>query len=411
MTDTLTPGYFDLVRTGAKLPVNPVTQRMKYIDAMSIDTQSMYSKTNWQCAWGSLGTPYATYQGNLAYDIAVGVGGNFALTELIPSTFPTLGLGEQYLDSYDSLTAEALAKARLQDVDLLTMMAEMEKTIKLVLGVKDRVLQRADKIAKKLHKLGATQQLVPRSATFAAVKTALVRKHRTAAKDAFLDVFTDSWMEDRYGWRILLYDIESLQELWLKMQADLGRIVRGVAETTAEWSETTNTAEAWTLNTPRMATSWTPVDLKVVKSNRAVRKVGVGYEYALQTFVTIDPVITALELIKFSFVADWFTNLGDIARAYSPFGSGSVAWYWGSTTVEFHRVLTGKSKRGYYSLGCPDVTSTMVSGSRIYQRVPLSWNDHRPEIRFYNKLDWLKVVDLFSLLRNLGSGFKPYVRT
>jgi hypothetical protein len=120
-------------------------------------------------------------------------------------------------------------------------------------------------------------------------------------------------------------------------------------------------------------------------------------------------------VIPFSFIADWFTNFGDIARAYSPFGAGNVLWLWTSVLNESVATVTMTTKATvagkYVQFSCPiGDTHTGTSAVQVYTRTPLDWNSHRPEVLFKNELDFSKVLDILSVLRTIGAPLKPWLR-
>jgi hypothetical protein len=140
--------------------------------------------------------------------------------------------------------------------------------------------------------------------------------------------------------------------------------------------------------------------------------VGIGYENAFSAVVAVDPLVTLLELAKFSFVADWFTNLGDAVRAYSPFGAGSVVWYYETTEVALQNTYRcwPLADTLWYSIACPQPSGSVTLGRLRRQRAPLNWDDHRFQVRWYNELDLMKVVDIIALLRGIARPLAPWLR-
>jgi hypothetical protein len=142
--------------------------------------------------------------------------------------------------------------------------------------------------------------------------------------------------------------------------------------------------------------------------------VGVGYENAFTAVAAVDPLVTLLELAKFSFVADWFTNLGDAVRAYSPFGAGSVVWYYQTDEVILQTtfsVLGPRELTSWFSISCPPCSGESITLGRLKrQRSPLNWADHQFAVRWYNDLDLMKVVDIIALLRGIGRPLAPWLR-
>jgi hypothetical protein len=220
-------------------------------------------------------------------------------------------------------------------------------------------------------------------------------------------------MEDRYGWRILLYDLEAMQKAYLKTKHGMkSRVTRGTAEAFKENILSSQSQAVSTLRVPGYTVSFPPLTAKFDMKTWARRKVGIGYENAFTAVLAVDPLVTLLELAKFSFVADWFVNLGDAVRAYSPFGAGSVVWYWCTTEVETRNTYTvwDHIPSSYYDRACPPVAGSVTLGRRLRTRVPLNWDDHKFAIRWYNDLDLLKVVDMISVLRGIGRPFAPWLR-
>jgi hypothetical protein len=408
MYDTVTPNYKALVKAGKVLPVNPVTQHKEFIEGLDVGQKTIYGGTKTMCT-NTTGKPVnGVYTGCIARDVGASPWGfNYP-------GHPSWSLTDS-LASADQLTPEALAEARTSNWDALTFLAEMRKTVDLVHGFRERVLQRANRVTKALHRKGVTRRLVPRSATNAAVIEALRRKADRNVHNAFLDVFYESWMEDRYGWRVFLYDLEAMQEAFLKLRYGMkGRITRGLAEDGNVTTLVNTTSYSSTLYVPGAGMAYPSQLCRKVTTSSAHRKVGVGYENAFTAVAAVDPLVTLLELAKFSFVADWFTNLGDAVRAYSPFGAGSVVWYYQTDEVILQTtfsVLGPRELTSWFSISCPPCSGESITLGRLKrQRSPLNWADHQFAVRWYNDLDLMKVVDIIALLRGIGRPLAPWLR-
>lgn len=409
MTDVVTPGYFRMAREGQTLPVNPCTiNEYGPTDAVTVGSYDEYyvGRRTKVCPPTYKLQDSHTYYGCLAYDMC----------NNITSLSPTGGYVNvdtvSGLCTANQLVPEALAEARLKDMDVLTTLAELRKTTDLLVGVRDRVRKRAERITDRLRRKGKLTAIAPKSASLKAHIHRLATINDARLRNSVLDAFYDTWMEDRYGWRILLFEIEDAWDTWLKYQAGVGPIVKGKAECLTESLGYDKSGTSTTLTTPAGSRSFASCSYRLQKGVSGCRTVGLGYQFALETLLTIDPVVTALELVKFSFVADWFTNLGDIVRAYSPFGMGKVLWLWTTTeTRNFVRVTVQPTGSYYdYRQVCPTTASLWESAYVRRQRSPLVWNDHVPEIRFFNDLDLPKVIDILSILRGLGSPLKPWMR-
>jgi hypothetical protein len=406
MWDTVTPGYFRMVREGNVLPVNSMTQKSKTLDTADVLNLQVRSKKKGTCT----STGYSVlgeYSGCLAYDSSR----NYISDSNLWPSYPSVP-GD--VASVNQLVPEALAEARLKDMDVLTTVAEIRKSAALLVGVRDRVVQRAERITAKLRRKGKLDAVISRTATHGAMMHRLRTVQNRRVLDSFLDAFYDSWMEDRYGWRILVYDLEDAWETWLKFRHGVSDVVKGKASDESETITSSSLKFSGTLAYPGGSQTFPYSELLIERGLRTTRTVGLGYRYALNTRLTADPVITALELAKFSFVADWFTNLGDIVRAYSPFGMGNVLWVYSTLEYEnFARITCMNPRSGlitWTSYCCPPTTSVWYSSARVKTRSMVSWNDHVPEVRFFNDLDIPKVIDAMALLRGLGKPLGAWLR-
>lgn len=405
MEDEVTPGYFRMIREGLPLPVNYMSQtRSRWVEAeVGSETTWFLTSARNSCDPSKISRT-ATFEGNLPLSQKYkGSLATLAIQTTAPSGLATVG----------QLAPEALAEARLKDQDVLTSIAEIGKTVDLLKGAHTRVLSRAHRITRALRRKGKMDAIIPRSASHAAAVHRLRTTADARARNSFLDAFYDTWMEDRYGFRILGFEIESAIETWEKLKLGVGPVVKGGAEHSVE-SITSSTSQLVAgIKASGAAASYPSHYYSTVRKIQATRKVGLGYRYAINTMLTVDPVVTGLELLKFSFIADWFTNLGDIIRAYSPFGMGSVLWFW--TSVEIvHRedcTLVGALTSNQWALVCPTpVGRTMAYGATYKTRSPVSWNDHKPELRFFIDLDIPKVIDLMAILRGFGAPLRPWMR-
>jgi hypothetical protein len=193
MYDTVTPNYKALVKAGKVLPVNPVTQHKEFIEGLDVGQKTIYGGTKTMCT-NTTGKPVnGVYTGCIARDVGASPWGfNYP-------GHPSWSLTDS-LASADQLTPEALAEARTSNWDALTFLAEMRKTVDLVHGFRERVLQRANRVTKALHRKGVTRRLVPRSATNAAVIEALRRKRIvTFTMRSWTSFMSPGWKTDTAG--------------------------------------------------------------------------------------------------------------------------------------------------------------------------------------------------------------------
>lgn len=167
------------------------------------------------------------------------------------------GLQEAAANAYDSF-------------DALTFAAELPSTVKTITGLARRFANAKRQLAKKGLSLQAAM---------------------------------DRWLEWRYGWRTLLFDIDDAAK------ALAGKRHFGVISESAKFSDSfpwvNESNYGFSVHSLRVGF------LDHVKFDARCRYTAL-FEPPL---FTVDPLVTTWELIPFSFVADWFTSIGDWIRA------------------------------------------------------------------------------------------------
>lgn len=273
MTDQLTANYFNKVKSGKPLPVNPMSSRSIEVLLDSVNLSTNMRKTN---SDGSITGHKGLIRGACPGDLY----------------FRDFPLGQA--DSSAELVS-ALAKANTDAWDLLTFVAEYHKTADLVRGAGSRILRRQNKIIDLMRKRK--------------------RSHVPTTKEISSE-FSDMWLEYRYGWRTMMYDIEDAHGAYDSLFKDAREYIRATETSTI---------------TPPPYVEYFDASGAVVQGRRTHEfsreiRAGVGIEVFLDSPVSVDPVTTAYELTPWSFVADWFFNVGDNLTAFSPFANGNLAW-------------------------------------------------------------------------------------
>lgn len=192
--------------------------------------------------------------------------------------------------SFSILRQEAWADANSATFDLLTNLAELPESVAMARGFFSKLQERARRLA-NLRKVRAARSL-----------------------EEFYKLFSEAWLEYRYGWRPLIGAARDLRDAvnQLSQEKDSlpvsGRAVREV-------SKTGTASVSWSGN-------WGGYTVQ----NSALRR------HTLRSFVThlirresaaigVNPLVTAWELVPYSFVIDWFTGIGDaIASQWTPPG-------------------------------------------------------------------------------------------
>ena len=166
--------------------------------------------------------------------------------------------------SCDTCLQEAASRIYAQGHDSLTFMAEYHKTHRMVRdGLKN------------------------------------LRRFLDTARRLRVRNLTEFWLEYRYGWRVLAYDIQNIADAFESLKVKRDRFTERSGFTTT-----------WPVNTS--STTSTADGILTVKWNqihRLSRRGSITADITPSVF-RMNPAITAWELVRFSFVIDWFIDVG-----------------------------------------------------------------------------------------------------
>lgn len=195
-----------------------------------------------------------------------------------PALDPDGGFVPDIAPSWSDVNTDALIIAAMADIspdlDVLTTFLEGRQTIEMIVNARND--------AKRLIRQA-------RRGGFHTAKAA-----------------ADAWLAWRYGWRILGYDISAIYEFIKRPYQNV--IVEGRAGTSLHTSESISSTNQW--NSASFETN------HEVTCDASFRANVVGVYNGKTLNVTVNPLITAWELVPFSFVADWFVNIGDVLSAW-----------------------------------------------------------------------------------------------
>lgn len=282
-----TPGYFKMVREGAVLPVGKWKRTFR-------ERVSSLSGHPWALAsiWNSSTRSYVPYseawlKGD--YLFAYPLKGN-------PISPPQ--------DIIDRLLQEAVGKAKTAAWDIGTFSAELDKTHDLVTKAHNRTFSRAWDIA--------TARGPGR-----AVKT--------------MTEFASAWMEYRYGWRTLMYDLEAAQNSVARASAAKNRLDRYTAHESIV--DRTAFSDSGSFHTPTgyRGVSGCAAQVSSYRTRRVDIRAGAGVSQTTFPDFTINPLLTAWELVPYSFIVDWFVDVGSVVAAHTPTLGRELEYMWIST--------------------------------------------------------------------------------
>jgi hypothetical protein len=215
--------------------------------------------------------------------------------------------------------------------------------------------------------------------------------------------FETNWLEYRYGWRLVVNDIDSLlKTLWDTLKTKpLHYVV--TAEEKSETTSITNTPGSIYVNSSE-ACKWTQQCTTV--TSRVVRA---GYRYRMtsdavstqQSFGILNPFVIAWELIPYSFVVDWVANVGECLQGLNAFAGKSCLDGWINREMHTTRTYlwTGVQKgSGVYRLDAPFPTFKVTgAGERKFNRqksdfTPATFRLEFPDLGVSKALDLLTLV-------------------
>lgn len=172
--------------------------------------------------------------------------------------------------------------------------------------------------AAEAHEIGplfATQ--ISRITTLTSVIRRKAKKIARAEKKSVNAVFNNLWLEYRYAWTPLILSLDD----GIKAFKEGGKkgLVRGRGSQT--FSDTLSTSTSSSIDGGR-ATLTVTESLDYLHIVRGCAYA--DFSQSTQSTVGLDPIVTAYELMKFSFVLDWFIQIGTWITATSPFQPGKI---------------------------------------------------------------------------------------
>lgn len=336
--------YHERVRNGELLPYTPFTQvEYKVLGVTPGYIDTVYIPQNER--WFSVGTSYWPL-----YKIAE--------LEILKHAAATLDVD---LDPSPMVQACA-AKIYAQGHDTLTFLVELHKVAALFKGLTKRV----DKLLENMF----ADEAVMRSAS--------------------------AWLEYRYAWRTLVFDMRDLHRAITSLDDQRKRFTDRVGYShkimqtdTFLYEDRIGTQEWFIEDT---------IDISVRGS--------VSADINPPSF-QFNPAVTGWEIIRFSFIIDWFLGVGTWLEALSFQVVASSYTAAGGTLVSFRRDVSPAgvtfSPNGTGDIGQASGSFILNLTTRSPQQVPL-----RP---FANvNLDVFKVVDLVALFSKAFRGFEGVLR-
>lgn len=200
----------------------------------------------------------------------------------------------------------------------------------------------------------------------------------------------DMWLEGRYGWRILMYDIRDIDEVLTNIHVERNRYKQSVGLSGSETKVSLDEL-SWDSGKSRLWLSYTDTVAWSIRGS-------VVADIRAPIKVTVNPITTAWELITFSFVIDWIIDVGQWLEAMSFLLVQNDYSAARGLQATFRRdtQCTAVSADAKYSTF--DVTFNAWCESKYTRRLPTSVSKI-PSLGL--DLDVLKVIDILALLEKI----------
>lgn len=255
-------------------------------------------------------------------------------------------IASQYLD--DDLLLSALSSIYERSWDALTFLAELKETLLMFRGVLNRLL--------------SFLSSVPTGQSVSA-----------------------AWLEWRYGWRPLIADLQAINDVLNGKHKMSGILTERKGYSLS--SSTTTTADY------SLFSIMNGEQYRLVQNVNVSARGSVALRASLPS-VRLNPIVTAYELVPFSFILDWVVNIGSALKAASLRSVSTELTAAVGVHIEVERLVTfvpgawAPGWGGSVSGGCSGITEYSV-------RVPAT-PPYMPS--FSVNLDVSKVLDLLGIL-------------
>lgn len=210
------------------------------------------------------------------------------------------------------------------------------------------------------------------------------------------------WLEGRYGWRPFVFDVMSTFDALAN-----GKTVRYTARRKLSETKTAVIQSGLVYNS-----GCDPIGVEHTVHVQRKLRVGSTVDYALDVgagsaaaFGVADLLGSAWELVRYSFVVDWFLNVGDSLQALQAYALAAerIAWVTTETTVnvESKSIIPGPSSDGWSWYQSFSGQDSWREEAKVRVRTPVT--DFLPSLGYRFKIDVAKAIDaLFLLKKALG---------
>lgn len=280
--------------------------------------------------------------------------------------------------------AEALSRlySRIREysygINGLQFLGELRQTIQMIRNPAQALFKNTEKY---LSTLKSTRKEI--NSTVRMKKSETPKAHRVRKANAVKDAMSGSWLEYKFGLLPLVSDVQDIATTALEISEPkyVKTVFRGASKPVFGYSSLVKSYNSTTLSSTGAIRQWVDYGVKTQASVRYVAgfkrtvdlpREGLGFlaqsfGFQLQNFVP-----TLWELFPWSFLIDYFVNVGDVLEAATTDVSGLV--YCTKTTKQTS-TFECQAKLGGYNYGKPGWNCYPLTGKivdyRKFERVTL----------------------------------------
>lgn len=210
----------------------------------------------------------------------------------------------------------------------------------------------------------------------------ILTKMESLSRGASPGKLHDLWLEGRYGWRTLMYDIQDFNQAVSRLKEERTRYSEKAGLTTS-----LPVSESTSFGNPTISEELTG-EIRVSQRGCVVADIEVPV-------FQISPFRTAWEVTRLSFVVDWLINVGQALDSLSFLLNAKRYVASGGFRVDFN-LLANWSAVPTLGFSSYVQTGSWSAEGHIEQRLPMTVSS-LPRLKL--RLDEWKIIDLISLIR------------
>lgn len=286
----------------------------------------------------------------------------------------------------DIAVAQAWANVNISEIQALASLGEMPETIAWIASIFRRALNLVRLFKRKM----------------------LTRAITRVLKSNKVDTVSDMWLEFRYAFRPLVFEMrQACTALQSQAKRNSRQTARGWCDDLLEESESWREYPAWYRS------------FTVTRSLTRQTKVRAGVLYDIETDINgimaiwgfDQPFETIWELTPFSFILDWFFNIGDVLSSWTSQNGLTPLGSWVTLSHAYSERITAQDFAYDFSVLGANASGTTVSQEPGYsqvhalykRRIPNPSRALLPSVRI--NLDVAKITDLAAIGRALLRSF------